>query len=508
MSHKESLTFDVAIVGSGFSGNLTALCLHQSGMKVCVIEKNSHPRFAVGESSTPIADMILRSLSQKYDLPWLKDFSRYGSWQKNYPEVTCGLKRGFSYYKHQAGQPFRPQDDHGNELLVAASSSDEESDTNWLRSEFDAFLSEKLQDYGICYYDNTNIISLIQGKDDTWHFETDSNGTEREIRAGFFVDATGSPALLGKFLGIKSTGSNFKTHSRALYTHFTGLKPWNHYLEEAGHATSDYPYDPDYSALHHILDDGWLWMLRFNDNRVSAGILTNSRKKINENPSLSPAEEWQETISRYPALETVFDKARPASNPGKFFKTKRLQRRLSTFTGPGWAALPHTAGFVDPLHSTGIAHTLCGVEKLVDILSGYFKDGGSIDHELENYEQSISRELELIDYLVAGCYRSMNHFELFTTYAMLYFIAAIRYEQTRLKGEIPKYFMDADNTEIYEIVTKSYSELNRLVTGNITDLEVNRFRETIRQRITPYNTAGLLNEEARNMYRHTAVSLG
>ncbi|MEX0994056.1 MAG: FAD-dependent oxidoreductase, partial [Balneolaceae bacterium] len=97
---------DITIIGAGFAGSLAALCLNNAGFRVQLIEKDRHPRFAIGESSTPIADMILRKLSDEYSLPWLKNFSRYGSWQKQYPEVTCGIKRGFSYYRHERNQPF------------------------------------------------------------------------------------------------------------------------------------------------------------------------------------------------------------------------------------------------------------------------------------------------------------------------------------------------------------------------------------------------------------------
>ena len=99
--------YDIVIAGSGFTGSITALALHNCGFTVCLIEKGKHPRFAIGESSTPIADMILRSLSTKYDLPWLYDLSRYGSWQQSHPEIVCGIKRGFSYFKHHPGKPFR-----------------------------------------------------------------------------------------------------------------------------------------------------------------------------------------------------------------------------------------------------------------------------------------------------------------------------------------------------------------------------------------------------------------
>lgn len=89
--------YDILVAGAGFAGSLTALILHNLGFKVCLLEKGQHPRFAIGESSTPVADLIIRNLASKYNLPWLHDFSRYGSWQQSHPEIVCGIKRGFSF---------------------------------------------------------------------------------------------------------------------------------------------------------------------------------------------------------------------------------------------------------------------------------------------------------------------------------------------------------------------------------------------------------------------------
>ena len=91
-------------------------------------------------------------------MPWLYDFSRYGSWQKAHPEIVCGLKRGFSFFKHQPGKEFFTDEDHTNELLVAASANDEVSDTNWLRSDFDNFLVTQVKESGIDYFELTEII--------------------------------------------------------------------------------------------------------------------------------------------------------------------------------------------------------------------------------------------------------------------------------------------------------------------------------------------------------------
>ena len=159
------LTADIAIIGSGFGGSLTALIAQRLGLRPVLIERGTHPRFAIGESSTPIADLVLRSLAQRYDLPRLAPLSRYGSWRRTYPSVACGLKRGFSYFHHREGEAFAPREDHANELLVAANPDEEHSDTHWYRADVDHFFVREVQAAGIPYFDRTRIETLENGKE-------------------------------------------------------------------------------------------------------------------------------------------------------------------------------------------------------------------------------------------------------------------------------------------------------------------------------------------------------
>ena len=67
--HRRRIDADVAIVGSGFTGSLAALALRRARARVVLIERGRHPRFAIGESSTPLANLLLEELADRYDLP-------------------------------------------------------------------------------------------------------------------------------------------------------------------------------------------------------------------------------------------------------------------------------------------------------------------------------------------------------------------------------------------------------------------------------------------------------
>src|SRR5438094_5157024 len=100
---------DLAIIGSGFGGSLTAMVARRLGLSVLLLERGSHPRFAIGESSSPLANLLLEQLARRYDLPRLLPLTEYGKWQRTYPEIGCGLKLGFSFYAHTYGRPFVPR---------------------------------------------------------------------------------------------------------------------------------------------------------------------------------------------------------------------------------------------------------------------------------------------------------------------------------------------------------------------------------------------------------------
>ena len=505
MNHQQ---YDVIIAGSGFSGSIAALALNKSGFKVCLIEKGSHPRFAIGESSTPIADMILRDLSARYDLPFLEKLSRYGSWQKHYPQLLCGIKRGFSYFHHTPGQLFRTDKDHSNELLIAASSNDQDSDTNWYRPDIDAFLVGKVKEAGITYLDNTEIKSKIEENDSSLRIKVQSGHTNRFMGCKWIIDATGSPRLASEIFGVKSSSDNFETDSWALYSHFRGIKRWNrHIQDDLGLLVHDYPYDADHSALHHLVAEGWMWNLRFKNELVSAGFVFDRPGQDHINPTGDKVKLWSHLLSKYPSILNCFKNYRLASEPGQLIQTGRLQRRMNRVYGNRWLALNHTAGFVDPLHSTGIAHTLTGLERILKIFTTSDINGERMSAKLKQHQSAFFKELYLIDLLVAGCYQARISFDLFHAYTMVYFAATLSYEQNRLSGNFPSHYLMAGDPSIQAIVKESYRDLKEVIRAGVSEKRINSYIEKTRKRIAPYNIAGLLDKDKRNMYHHTAVSL-
>jgi tetracycline 7-halogenase / FADH2 O2-dependent halogenase len=504
------LDVDVAIVGSGFGGSLTALLLSRVGLSSVLIDRAAHPRFAIGESSTPNADLVLLELAREYDLPRIAPLAKYGTWKRTYPEIVCGLKRGFSYFHHRAGQPFRADPLHSTELLVAASDSDERSDTHWLRADVDGFFAREAQAAGVPLLERTSVTLEPWGPD--WRLSgqqrTGPNCEQSvEVRAKFVIDGTGEFGLVPRTLGIASCVDALHTNSRTVFAHFQDLEPWHNVIQECGGNVADHPFCCDHAALHQVFDDGWMYQLRFDNGVTSAGfVLDAADYPLNE--SLPIQQEWDALLARYLTIARQFAGATVVAPAGGLARSRRLQRRLARAAGDNWALLPHTFGFIDPLHSTGIAQTLAGIQRLVPILRNHWQKP-SLASQLANYEAVLSRELVLIDKLVSGCFLARRNFRLFTAFAMLYFAAATTSEHRRATGQLPRgaAFLCTDEAPFRELVEQAWAQVKRLAgQADPAEKSIAQVEDYIATGLRPYNIAGLCDPSARNMYRYTAAT--
>jgi len=490
------LDADIVVIGSGFGGSLTALCAKRLGLQVVLLEKGRHPRFAIGESSTPLADLALRQICDRYDLPRIRPLTQYGSWRRTYPNVMRGLKRGFSYFHHVAEKPFSPRDDHANELLVAANPDDEHADTHWFRADVDHFFVKEAEAAGVSYFDQTKITSLHPGE--PWRFTLDRDGEEIRVETPFVVDASGEGGVVAAALEIKDDRGSMLTDSRTVYGHFTGVRRWRDMYEALGGKSDDHPYDCDAAALHHIFDGGWMWVLRFDNDVVSAGFVLD-RKRFPLDDSLEAATEWSYWLSRFPSIQAQFADAEPIR---PFVRTGRLQRVWSRAVGRNWVMLPYTIGFLDPLHSSGIAHNLSGIERLMAIL----EDGRNVADKLVEYERSLRNEFELMDRIVHGCYAGFANFELMTTFSMHYFAGAVASEHRRRDGrhDIHDGFLMAHDDSFRRTVVDHHRRVCELAGGErVQTEEIARFLADVAASIPEGNPAGLCDPAKRNMYECT-----
>ncbi|MCC6509383.1 MAG: FAD-dependent oxidoreductase [Pirellulaceae bacterium] len=515
----------VLVCGSGCAGSLLAWILARQGLSVVLIDSQRHPRFAIGESSTPLADFYLEQMAERYGLPQLAPLARWGSWQRAYPQLGCGKKRGFSYYGHAEHASFCDNDQHGHSLLVAASDCDEVSDTHWLRADVDQWLCQQATAAGVTLIENTRINSIardglrwrVQGTghdsgDTSIPLHVSSNHPNKtfECFPDWIVDATGSGGVVPRALGVERIDHELRTRTGSLFGHFANVGSMTKWVKSMGIPISDDPFDGDDAAQHHVLDDGWVWMLRFSHGVTSVGFTRPTHVWQQEGlAERDPGSAWDNILERYPTLADLLGQAKlvgPTFRDGSSASLAwmpRISRLWREAAGDGWLALPSTVGVIDPLHSTGLAHALSGVQRSADLL--LTTDRRTQLELLDKYRREVVDEVRWIDRLVSSCYAGLPDFQLFTAACSFYFIAAIDCEhELRTLGKLSHGFLGCQRLQWRHLVDDFTFRLGQ-VDWRRSAAARQRLITDLRQSIAPWNKVGLLDPVHNNRFSRSAT---
>jgi FADH2 O2-dependent halogenase len=498
----EPARFDVAVIGSGFAGSLLAIVCRRLGRSVVVLERGAHPRFAIGESSSPLANLLLEELCDRYGLSRIRPFSAWGTWQHEYPEVACGLKRGFTFYGHRLGHSFAGAADRSDQLLVAASPKDEVADTHWYRADFDAFLADEARAEGAELLDRMRLDS-VQRTSGGFELEGERAGRRVSLAARFVADATGPGGVLQQFLALPPSRFSDFPATQGLYSHFTGVRR----LEEIGifPSSEQPPYPVDDAAVHHVFEGGWVWVLRFNTGVTSAGVAAMpalaAEIRLDEG---APA--WDRLLERLPTVRRQFAEARPTL---PFVHRPCLPFRSGRAAGENWALLPSAAAFVDPLLSTGFPLTLLGVLRLAEAIETSW-GRESFAERLEAYGRETLAEADTAALLVSALFMSFGDFPLFAELSKLYFAAASFTEaERRLSPGAPlPAFLRRDDPVFGPAFRDCCGTVLRAAArGGLASGEREELLATIARAIEPLDVAGLSDPSRRNWHPVLAADL-
>jgi FADH2 O2-dependent halogenase len=480
--------FDIAIVGSGFGGSLLAMIARRLGRSVVLLERGRHPRFAIGESSTPLASLLLEELALRYELPGIAALAKWGSWQKAHPQIGCGLKRGFTFYHHRSGQAWKDTPDRGNQLLVAASPHDGVADTHWYRPDFDQFLAQQAQQLGVELIEEARL-DRAEFSESGADLSGTLDGSPLRVRARFVVDASGPRGFLHRVLALAERPMTPMPATQGLYTHFEGVRRW----DELHSSADPPPYPVDDAAMHHVFEGGWIWVLRFNNGVTSAGVAAGG-KPAGELRFEEGAAAWKRLLHRLPSVGEQFEGAVPRL---PFIHAPRLPFRSATVAGDRWALLPSAAGFVDPLLSTGFPLTLLGIERLARTWETGW-EAPRLAIELRHYERQTLGELDATAGLVGALYANLGDFETFTALTHLYFAAAMYSETVRRLGQPGRAtsFLLHDHPQFGPALGACIEQARRTDRGPGKA----HLRDAIAEAIEPINLAGLGEAGRRNWY--------
>ncbi len=504
--------YDVAIIGSGFASTILARVLRQQGQRVLVLEKGHHPRFALGESTTPLANFALERLARRSGLQDLFRLATYGRWMRHLPHLRRGLKRGFTFYQHQPGQPFhnlsddRANDDRANDdhrLLVAASPDDQLADSHWLRQDVDHHLLQRAIEEGVTVHQDTTVVAVDEAADHLL-LHTSHHGEPQAFQARHVVDGSGPAAVLPRSLGLAALADKSLPQASLLATHVDCRRSFEQAVAPStGFPTG--PYDDHRAAVHHLLEEGWIYVLPFDPepsdghdtvHRTSVGaVLYGGATGLFTGLITEPEAAWQRLLARYPSLRAQLGSAPPLR---PWSSVERLAYGQSQAAGKRWFLLPHTYAFIDPMFSTGMAWSLLAVERLSDLLGAARRPSEVVDGS--TYGELLSQERAQIVRLIGAARTAQGDFELFKHVAFLYF-ATVSHSELRQRLTTStadraslcwQGFLGASDPALVEIFETAQ---RRLARG-----DGRRLLPWLRQALIPYDAIGLDLPGRNNLY--------
>lgn len=481
---------DVAIIGAGFAGTILARVLRRRGMDVLLVEKRRHPRFALGESTTPLANLALERLAARYDLPDLHQLATYGRWTKHLPHLRRGLKRGFTFFHHRPDRPFRNTEHNEARLMVAASPEDRLADTHWLRSDVDYHLVQSAFAEGVDYRERTRLVDIELDADGATLTLEPEDGETYHTRAAYVVDAGGAGGVLPALLKIPPRVKRSRLDTGLLFAHFSGVGRLEETVLNAH--LGDGPYPESRAAVHHLLDNGWMYQLPFDHGVTSVGwVLRRDRTEIPfDEIQRDPSAAWKEMLTAYPSLGALFAGAEPTT-PIRFVPSLPYQHSRSA--GPRWFLLPQAYAFFDPMFSVGMAWSLNAVERLAEVLVNGHDNWRA-------YGYLLNHEADQIRYLTEAAYLAMGDFKRFTSVCLLYF-ATVSYSEvqqrlTEQQDRSPAWdgFLGARDPVVQSLLVQARDRLSH------ADEDLEDFAEWVRRRIAPRDIAGLSGPKTPNLF--------
>lgn len=324
--------FDVVVAGGGPAGSTVAAFLAQQGRRVCLIDKDIHPRFHIGESLLPWNVPILERLGvvkQVRDIGVVKPAADFST-----PDSERFVRFEFS----QALAPTPP-----TAFQVR-------------RSEFDMLLLNNAKERGAEVWQGTRVTDV--GLDDepvTVAYSRDG-GSSRTVSGRFFVDATGRDTLLGRKLSIKERHPTHK--SAAAYAHFDNVV-----LRRGA--------DRGNISIYWFAG-GWIWMIPLKGGTVSVGVVADPsyfKQFVTADAAFSAALEACPSANSRLAESVRITELRTTGN-FSYFSNKMY--------GANYALVGDAFAFIDPVFSSGVYVAMSSGEKAAIAINAWLdceKDG-------------------------------------------------------------------------------------------------------------------------------------
>ncbi|WP_250029480.1 tryptophan 7-halogenase [Paractinoplanes maris] len=311
---------DVVVIGGGPGGSTVSTLLAKRGHRVVLLEKETFPRYQIGESLLPsTVHGIGRLLGVTEELE----------------AAQFMVKRGGSFRWGSNPVPW-------NFLFAVAPELSGPTSYAYQveRLKFDEILLRNAARNGVDVRENAPVTEVVADDDRVRGVRyTDEDGGQREIRATFVVDASGNRSRVHQNVRGERIYSDFFKNI-ALFGYFEGGKRL--------------PAPDTGNILCAAFDEGWIWYIPLSDTLTSVGAVISR-----EHAAKLQGDQEQALLGFIDRCAIVKDFLAGATRVtegtyGEIRTRKDYSYTNSTFHRPGMVLVGDAACFIDPVFSTGV----------------------------------------------------------------------------------------------------------------------------------------------------------
>ncbi|HEY4283930.1 MAG TPA: NAD(P)/FAD-dependent oxidoreductase [Chthoniobacterales bacterium] len=307
--------FDFGVAGGGPAGSSAAISLAQQGHSVVLFERETFPRFHIGESLLSTANDAFAALGVTERIE-----------AASFPQ-----KWGARLFTHD-GQSGRYVDFTDVREVTRAQTY------QVCREEFDRILLDRAREVGVEVREASNVITCEFTRDAAiLDVASRLDGAPSRVHVRALVDATGRGGLLARKFNLRTEEPRLA--NIAIFSHYTNVPRLK-------------GPRPDDIRLVARSDAGWFWLIPISKELTSVGVVLPKalyRRLANGN---SPEETLNRTISD---TSIVAEFMREARREWPVRVEKDFSYSASTYAGDRWILAGDAGSFLDPVFSTGVS---------------------------------------------------------------------------------------------------------------------------------------------------------